>query len=82
MRTQEQLARSTLSPGAGADFIAEPHAGLVVLTPLSEHARTWLKSHVASEATWNHGSLIPEIQHFPAFADAVLDAGFLFERDA
>jgi hypothetical protein len=82
MRTQEELARSIVPPGAGADFTASSHAGLVLLTPVSEDARAWLSSHVSAEASWNAGSLVLDMQFFPALADAILDAGFRFERDA
>lgn len=82
MRTLEELARSVVPPGAGADFTASSHAGLVLLTPISEDARMWLRSHISIDATWNDGSLILELRLFPALADAILDAGLLFERDS
>lgn len=80
MRTQEELAASTLPPGAGADFIASLHAGLVLLTPVTERARTWLGPRIAPGASWHDRSLILEQRYFPDLADAILDAGFRFER--
>lgn len=80
MRTREELAASMLPPGAGADFIASLHAGLVLLTPVTEFARAWLAPRIAPEASWHGRSLVLEQRYFPDLADAILDAGFRFER--
>jgi len=41
-----------------------------------------LRANVSNEATWNGDRLVIEMRYFPALADAVITAGFSFERNA
>jgi len=41
-----------------------------------------LRANVLNEATWNGDSVVIEMRYFPALADAIIAAGFSFERNA
>lgn len=45
-------------------------------------ADDWLRGHVDEEATWLGGMLVVEMRYFPDVAEAIIEAGFLFERNA
>jgi hypothetical protein len=81
MRDQNDLKRYIVPPDCGAGFIAERHGGLVVLRPLTPEALQWLKEHVTPEASWLDGRLTIEPRYFPDLAEAIIEAGFLFESD-
>jgi hypothetical protein len=53
-----------------------------MLEPLTPVAEAWLRANVSREATWNGDTLVIEMRYFPALADAIIAAGFLFERNA
>ena len=80
--TTAHLARYTAAPGQGASFIATRSAGLAVIEPLSTAAHTWLVDHVGDETSWNGDTLVVEMRYFPGLADAIIEAGYLFERNA
>ena len=71
------LRRHLATAESGAAFRAERHGG-----PLTLRAEAWLRSHVSEEASWQDGALVVEMRYFPPLADAIIAAGFLFERDA
>ena len=80
--TNARLAQYTAAPGQGASFIATSRAGLALILPLSLRAESWLRAHVDREATWQGDELVVEMRYFPDLADAIIEAGFLFERNA
>ena len=82
MRTKEELSRFTVAPESGADFVATKEGGLARLTPLKPRPRAWLKANADAEATWVGETLVVELPFFPALADGIIDAGFVFERTA
>jgi len=82
MKSPEELRRATAPADAGADFLAEKLGGLARLTPLNRRAAEWLRSTVSPEASWAGEALMVEMRYFGDLADAVIDAGFLFEREA
>ena len=53
-----------------------------MLEPLTPLAEAWLGGNVSREATWDTDRLVIEMRYFPALADAIIAAGFLFERNA
>lgn len=69
-------------PGAGAGFEAHRAGGLATIRPLSVPAEAWLREHVGPEASWLGVAAVVEMRYFPALADAIIAAGFDFERDA
>lgn len=81
MKTRKELVRSTIPAESGADFRAEREGGLARITPLTHRARVWLDTEISPEATWVSDSLVVEVRYFAGLADAIIDAGFTFERD-
>lgn len=83
MDTGDPLFQHTATAENGAGFRAEREGGFALLTPLTPAAKAWLTTNVAEEASWlPSGALAVEPRYFPALADAVIAAGFTFERDA
>ncbi len=77
----EPLRRSTATADTGAAFRAEREGGLALVSPLTAAAANWLKANCASDATWLGEALAVEMRYFPDLADAIIAAGFLFERN-
>ena len=75
------LAQHTATRETGAAFLATKEGGFALLEPLTENAALWLRSHVDSEATWLGEVLTIELRYFPDIADAIIAAGFTFERE-
>lgn len=82
MELAMQLSDSLVPPGAGASFSATRHAGLARIEPLTSAAEAWLHGHVGEETSWDGDALVVELRYFPEFAEAIIAAGFTFERDA
>ncbi len=80
--TKNPLAQFTATRETGAGFVATREGGLALVTPLTARARSWLGAYVDTEASWVGKSLVVEPRYFPSPADAIIAAGFLFERDA
>lgn len=78
----DPLARHLTPPDSGAGFAATREGGFAIVTPLTFAAETWLRLHVAEESTWIGDAVAVEMRYFPDLADAIIVAGFLFERDA
>lgn len=76
------LAATMLPPGSGAAFAATRHAGLARIEPLTVPAEAWLRGNVAEPTTWDGDALLVEMRYFADLADAIIAAGFAFERDA
>lgn len=81
MGTRNPLVRHTAPREAGAAFVATRDGGLALIEPLTPTARIWLKAHVDADAQWLGPALVMELAYFPALADAIIAAGFLFERE-
>lgn len=82
MNQAKQLSESTLPPGSGASFAATKHAGLARIDPLTVAAENWLHAHVAHGSSWDGAAVVVEMRYFADLADAIIAAGFTFERDA
>jgi hypothetical protein len=82
MKSREELRSATAPVEAGADFLAERAGGLAQITPLNPGSAVWLRSVVSADASWIGEMLIVEMSYFPDLADAAIDAGFRFEREA
>lgn len=82
MNDKTYLTDALLPPGSGASFAATKHAGLARIEPLNVAAEAWLHGHVEDETSWDGGSLVVEMRYFADIADAIIAAGFTFERDA
>lgn len=82
MKSARELAEGTAPASAGPDFVATREGGLATITPLKPLSRVWLRSRVERGASWVGDSLVVEMRYFPDIADAIIDAGFVFERDA
>ena len=80
--TTARLARYTAAPGQGASFIATNRGSVALIQPLSTRADEWLRDHVTPEATWHSDELVVEMRYFGGLAEAIIEAGFLFERNA
>lgn len=76
------LTRHTAPREAGAAFVATREGGLALVEPLTPRAEAWLRDNIDDEARWVGPALAVEIRYFPPLADAIIEAGFLFERDA
>ena len=76
------LARHRAPREAGAAFLATRNGGLALIEPLTPRAEAWLRGTVDEEARWIGPALAVEMRYFPPLADAIIAAGFLFERDA
>jgi len=76
------LFKHTVAPGQGSGFLATREARFTLLEPLTALAEAWLRGNVSNEATWNGDRLVIEMRYFPALADAIIAAGFSFERNA
>lgn len=82
MRDENRLFRATAAEGQGAGFVATREGGFAMLTPLTPAAEAWLHANTAAESTWTGDTLVIEMRYFAALADAIIAAGFLFERNA
>ena len=75
------LAKHRAPRDAGAAFCATREGGFAMVEPLTPSATTWLRDRVGDEASWIGGRLAVEPRYFPPLADAIIEAGFLFERE-
>lgn len=82
MTTARRLLDATAAPGNGASFVATHEGSFARITPLTQYAASWLESHVTAESTWLDDTLVVEMRYFPDVAEAIIEAGFLFERNA
>ena len=82
MIDENELAKHRATIGSGAAFTATRQDGFAMVTPITARAEAWLIEHVDEEATWVGPTLMVEMPYFPMLADAIIAAGFLFERDA
>lgn len=82
MMPPEDLSRYTATAETGAGFTATKDGLLVMLTPITPRATAWLHENVGDDATWLDDTLVVEVRYFGDLADAIMDAGFLFERSA
>lgn len=78
----QYLEAATVAPGAGADFVASKHVGLVKIEPRTARAEQWLDRAATGEASWDGNALVVELRYFPALADGAIAAGLTFERNA
>ena len=81
MNMTKRLSDAIVPTGAGASFAATRHAGLARIEALTDAAEEWLHEHVGTETSWDGGALVVEIRYFAEIADAIIAAGFTFERD-
>ena len=79
---EDCLFQHTIMLDQGANFLATRDGHLALLTPHDAVAENWLRGHVSEEATWLGPTLAVEMNYFPALAEAILAAGFSFERNA
>ena len=79
---EDRLFQHTTTVDQGANFLAVKEGHLALLTPHDAVAEDWLRSHVGEEATWLGSTLAVELNYFPALAEAIIAAGFSFERDS
>lgn len=77
----EDLTRYMVPREAGAAFCATRDGHLSMIEPLTPKAEAWLHAFVSEEATWLGPQLVVEHRYFPGIVDAIIDAGFLFERE-
>lgn len=77
----DSLARYRAPRHAGAAFLAMRDGGLALVEPLTPRAEAWLREHVDDEARWVGPALAVEMRYFAPLPDAIIAAGFLFERD-
>jgi hypothetical protein len=82
MNDRSDLARHRAPIEAGAAFRATREGDLALIEPLTPRAEAWLRDGVDEDATWMGPALVVEMRYFPDLADAIIAAGFLFERDA
>ena len=79
---EDRLFQYTTTLDQGANFLATRDGHLALLTPHDAVAEDWLRGHVSKEATWLGPTPAVELNYFPALAEALIAAGFSFERDA
>ena len=76
------LEAHLVPPGAGAGFLASRDGSFARIEPLTAAADAWLKINVDPEAAWSGRSLVIEMAYFAPLVDAIIEAGFTFERPA
>ena len=81
MSDDDRLFGATAAEGRGAGFVATREGGFAMLTPLTIAAEAWLHANTAEESTWTGDTLVIELRYFAELADAIIAAGFLFERN-
>lgn len=81
MSSDNPLLHHTATAEQGAGFLAQQQGCFATLRPLTQSAEVWLHTHLDAEASWLGDTLVIEHGYFPAIADAVIAAGFTFERD-
>ena len=79
---EDRFFQHTTTLDQGANFLATKEGHLALLTPHDADAEDWLRGHVGEEAIWLGPTLAVELNYFPALAEAIIAAGFSFERDA
>ncbi|KPF78342.1 hypothetical protein IP88_04110 [alpha proteobacterium AAP81b] len=82
MNDRDRLFQATAAEGQGASFVATREGGFAMLTPLTAAAEAWLRANTAEESTWIGDTLVIEMRYFGHLAEAIIAAGFLFERNA
>lgn len=65
-----------------ADFAGVRQGGLFMIEPRTTKARIWLEASVDTEAQWYEGKLVIEPAYVAPLVDAIIAAGFLFDRGA
>jgi hypothetical protein len=81
MTDEKSLFQHTVAPGQGAGFVATRDGGFAILEPPTPQASKWLQANVGDDVTWLGESLVIEMRYFADLADAIIAAGFLFERN-
>ena len=79
---EDRLFQPTTTLDQGANFLATRDGHLALLTPHDAVAEDWLRRHFGQDAIWLGPTLAVEMNYFPALAEAIIAAGFSFERDA
>ena len=82
MTAARRLLDATAAPGNGASFVAMREGSFVRISPLTAQAADWLRSAASAESTWLDQTLVVEMRYFPDIAEAIIEQGFLFERNA
>lgn len=67
---------------AGADVTVEGHGSLFLFRPNTTIAATWLREHVAAEASWMGPALAVEHRYAVDFAEAIRSDGGFTTRGA
>lgn len=78
----KRLAEAMLPPGSGASLSATRNGGQVFVEPLTTAAEAWLQANTDEEAMWLGPSLVVEMRYWPQLAEAAIEAGLTFEREA
>ncbi|MGI4880732.1 MAG: hypothetical protein ACRYG4_24980 [Janthinobacterium lividum] len=81
MMTARRVLDATAAPGDGANFVATREGSFVRVTALTAHAAVWLQQSVSVDSTWLDKTLVIEMRYFPDIAEAIIENGFLFERN-
>lgn len=78
---ERRLFAYTATRENGAAFSATRNGSLALVRPLTPKAMAWLSLHVTNEVTWEGDDMVVEMRYFPILADAIMAAGFTFERN-
>jgi hypothetical protein len=79
---EKRLFAATATRESGAGFCATREGHLSYLEPLTPPAEAWLRANVSPEATWAGDTLVVEDRYFGDIVEAIIAAGFTFERNA
>jgi hypothetical protein len=82
MNDRDDLRSHMTTRESCAAFYATLEGGFSMIEPLTPRADAWLRAFVSEEATWSGPKLVVEQRYFPGLVDAIIDAGFMFERAA
>ena len=77
----DRLFQHTTTLDQGANFLATKEGHFALLTPHDAIVEDWLRDHIGEEARWLGPTLAVELDYFPDLAEAIIAAGFSFERD-
>jgi hypothetical protein len=69
---------SGTSPTNGPDFIIRDEGSIVLLTPLTEPARTWIHEHIGPDNGFQpyYPTVVIEPRHLQPILEGIRDAGF------
>lgn len=64
------------------DFIAVNHGSIIMLTPVSDLAKSWVHDHLDEDAMWHGRSVVIEPRYWHAIWQGIRNDGLTFNEPA